>query len=391
MSSSPTYHAVPVSDIPSSATTIAPIKRGRSMLAALMLAICVVSFVLQTELAQYVQRTTNFSKPYFILYISHCCYVFMAPVQFIGEMIARYKSPSKGLVELAKDTARECKLELEQSLEDLQHQVVGSNDNSKLSRLRFSVRTVILLAVLLTIPSYSWYVSVNLTSMANLTAIYNTGCLFAYLFSILMLGDKLVLTKVIAVFLCVTGVFTMAFWPSDVSDGQDKASDGSVDDDDSNRSYAVSVLGIAVAALAAASYGFYEVYYKKYASPPRPSVLFANAVTTGIGITTILLLWIPIPIFHWMGHETFQVPDLRTFMYILGIASMSVVYNATFMCVIALVNPVFAAVGVMLTVPAVAITDVLVTGVMTPLSTIVGSIFILIGFYILNRQVKATQ
>ncbi|KAG1225955.1 hypothetical protein G6F68_019827 [Rhizopus microsporus] len=65
---------------------------------------------------------------------------------------------------------------------------------------------------------------------------------------------------------------------------------------------------------------------------------------------------------------------------------MSVIYNATFMVIIALVNPVFAAVGVMLTVPAVAITDVLVTGVMVSSSTIVGSLLILVGFYILNRQ-----
>lgn len=57
------------------------------------------------------------------------------------------------------------------------------------------------------------------------------------------------------------------------------------------------------------------------------------------------------------------------------------------MAVIALVNPVFAAVGVMLTVPAVAITDVLVTGVMVPSSTIVGSFLILAGFIILNRHV----
>ncbi|KAG2224249.1 hypothetical protein INT45_000280 [Circinella minor] len=387
MSSSPTYHSVPINDISTSPTLQQPIKRGRSMLAAVMLGICIISFVLQTELAQYVQRTTNYHKPYLILYVSHCCYVFMAPIQFIGELIVRYKSPNKNILELIKDTARECKLELEQSLEDLQ-QVRGQQH---VSRFSFCIRTVIYIAALLTIPSYLWYVSVNLTSMANLTAIFNTGCFFAYLFSIMMLGDKLVMSKIAAVFLCIAGVFTMAFWPSpDSNNNNDQVSDGTGDgDDDNNKSYAASIFGIVVAAFAAATYGFYEVYYKKYAAPPRPSVLFANAVTTGIGITTFLLLWIPIPIFHWIGHETFEVPDLRTFTYMLGIASMSVVYNATFMCVIALVNPVFAAVGVMLTVPAVAITDVFVTGIMTPPSTIVGSILILIGFYILNRQVKA--
>ena len=69
MSSSPTYHSVPINDISNSPTLQQPIKRGRSMLAAVMLAICIVSFVLQTELAQYVQRTTNYHKPYLILYV----------------------------------------------------------------------------------------------------------------------------------------------------------------------------------------------------------------------------------------------------------------------------------------------------------------------------------
>jgi hypothetical protein len=57
------YHTVPGSD---ASPTFQP-KASRSFLASVMLGICIVSFVLQTELAQYVQKNTNFSKPYFIL------------------------------------------------------------------------------------------------------------------------------------------------------------------------------------------------------------------------------------------------------------------------------------------------------------------------------------
>lgn len=42
-------------------------KTSQSLLATVMLIVCIVSFVLQTELAQYVQKTTDYSKPYFIL------------------------------------------------------------------------------------------------------------------------------------------------------------------------------------------------------------------------------------------------------------------------------------------------------------------------------------
>jgi drug/metabolite transporter (DMT)-like permease len=114
-------------------------------------------------------------------------------------------------------------------------------------------------------------------------------------------------------------------------------------------------------------------------------------VTGGIGAMTLLLLWIPLPILHYTGLETFELPDRNTFGMIMAIGSMSVIYNASMMCVIALVNPVFAAVGVLLTIPVVAVTDMAITGIPLPLTTVLGSIFILTGFVILNRQISKEQ
>ncbi|CAO3630830.1 unnamed protein product [Cunninghamella blakesleeana] len=201
-----------------------------------------------------------------------------------------------------------------------------------------------------------------------------------------MLGDAVILSKVIAVALSILGVVVMSF---------DQANPG---DDDSNTfasqnapSSSSSFLGFLIATISAISYGYYEVYYKKYATPSQPSVLFANMVTGGIGVITLFLLWIPIPILHYTGYETFELPDKDTFLMILAIGSMSVIYNASMMCVIALVSPLFAAVGVMLTIPVVAITDIFVTGVMISISTFLGSILILIGFFILNRQISKEE
>lgn len=304
----------------------------------------------------------------------------MIPLQLIAAYIEHNhtSSSSKGATMYHRfvETVNKSKSSVNKSLLELQYRVQGN----QIFPLGFVIKTSICLSILLTLPAYIWYLSVNLTSMSNLTAIYNTGCFFAYLFSILMLHDRLVAAKVGAVMLCMAGVLAMACWPqSELDDGQDIL----LQDKIIRRDW----IGITVASIGAALYGFYEVYYKKYASPSQPTILFANTITGIIGIVTFLLLWMPFPLLHFSGIETFELPDISTFGYILAIASMSVIYNATFMAVIALVNPVFAAVGVMLTVPAVAITDVLVTGVMVPVSTIVGSVLILIGFYILNKQV----
>ena len=43
----------------------------------------------------------------------------------------------------------------------------------------------LLFAIIICTPGYIWYVAVNLTTMAKLTAIYNTSCFWAYVFSII--------------------------------------------------------------------------------------------------------------------------------------------------------------------------------------------------------------
>ncbi|RCI01868.1 hypothetical protein CU098_011629 [Rhizopus stolonifer] len=298
----------------------------------------------------------------------------MIPIQLIVEYIQQPHKSS--FYQNILGTIEKTATSVQNSLLELQYRVQGNH----VSPIGFMIKTSLWLSVLLTLPAYIWYLSVNLTSMSNLTAIYNTGCFFAYLFSILMLHDRLCASKIAAVMLCLAGVIAMACWPSQQQqDGGDsmKQEDSSV----------AEWVGILVSCIGAALYGFYEVYYKKYATPSQPTILFANMVTGIIGMVTLFVLWIPFPLLHFSGIERFELPDLETFGYILAIASMSVIYNATFMAVIALVNPVFAAVGVMLTVPAVAVTDVLVTGTMVPTSTLVGSVLILIGFVILNNQI----
>jgi hypothetical protein len=62
-----TYYTVPEDEQQVSSPTFKPRKSSSSVLASVMLSICIICFVIQTELAQYVQKNTDYSKPYFIL------------------------------------------------------------------------------------------------------------------------------------------------------------------------------------------------------------------------------------------------------------------------------------------------------------------------------------
>lgn len=138
--------------------------------------------------------------------------------------------------------------------------------------------------------------------------------------------------------------------------------------------------------VASVLYGFYQVFYKRYIAlpsesdltpesaryrqlPDRPSAaateadeetaiiprvddivyppplgLYSNLVTSAIGLCTLLVFWIPIPLLHYYQIESFRLPpNTSTLTAIACIAVSSVAYNAGIM-----VGPTFSALTVSL-------------------------------------------
>ncbi|CAI2178398.1 15850_t:CDS:1 [Funneliformis geosporum] len=228
----------------------------------------------------------------------------------------------------------------------------------------------LLFAIGICTPGYIWYIAVNLTTMAKLTAIFNTSCFWAYVFSIILLNESIRIEKVFAVCLSITGVAVMALSIPNNEKDQENAN--------------IIEVGDFIACFGALFYGLYEVLYKKLGSPPTTSFLFANTITGLIGLCTLLFLWIPIPILHYSGIETFELPDPETFGFIISIAIAGVFFNASFMLLIALTSPLFAAVGIMLTIPIVALVDLLITNTPIGVNTIIGNLCIFLAFLLLS-------
>lgn len=126
--------------------------------------------------------------------------------------------------------------------------------------------------------------------------------------------------------------------------------------------------------------------YKKYASTKVAPVTFANTLTGLMGVVTLTMLWVPIPLFHWIGHEIMELPTWKEFLSILMIATLGLIYNGCFMIVVSMTSPVFAAVGVMATIPLVALTDWALFHETIGWGNIVGGLSILAGFAILVRE-----
>ncbi|KAF0455819.1 DUF6 domain protein [Gigaspora margarita] len=357
-----------------------------STLALGILCISIAAFVIQTELAQLIQTERNFRKPYFILWIAHSFWVIMIPLQFAFQpnfraYMSEFIRTGNELVCEVNPTYQINYMDTENEGDDvIQHTFISVPHKYILAYL---FKIAFFFAVLISAIAYAWYVAVNYTTMTNLTAIYNISCFWAYVFSVPLLGESVQMAKVCSVFLSTAGVTIMSLDQKDPTPGYDVG--GNAEEGGNGTIYT----GDLIALLGAVMYGLYEVLYKKYGSPPTPSILFANTMTGLIGILSLIFLWVPIPILHYTGIEEFSLPDMKTFGYIILMVSSGVAFNASFMIVIALTSPIFAAIGILLTIPTVAFVDALVIKSSLNTGTIVGSLCILISFVLLSwRSIK---
>lgn len=206
-----------------------------------------------------------------------------------------------------------------------------SAKESHKSPVPYFVRTTAIVASALTIAGGSWYVAVDLTTPSDLTAIYNCSAFFAYVFSIWLLHDKFRMDKMVSVAIAIAGVLVVAYGDKEApkhpghsggAGGTPPNADSSEDAEATNRTLGNLIIGIG-----SVLYGLYEVLYKKMACPPEGTspgrgMIFANAVGSMIGCFTLAVLWIPLPILHWTGVETFELPRGEA-AWMLAISTLS--------------------------------------------------------------------
>jgi len=264
----------------------------------------------------------------------------------------------------------------------------------KKSPVPYFLRTTAFVTCALTIAGGSWYVAVDLTTASDLTAIYNCSAFFAYAFAIPMLGEKLRWSKVFAVAVAIAGVLIVAYGDSgspakhgSKSGGGTGGSDAPEKEEASNR-----FLGNLVIGVGSVLYGFYEVLYKKVACPPEGcsptrGMLFANTFGSLIGSFTLLVLWIPLPLLHITGIETFELPRGKAAWMLVVSVLANATFSGAFLVLISLTSPVLSSVAALLTIFLVALCDELLPEPLhNDLSTaaVMGGVLIIAAFALLS-------
>ncbi|KAK6526236.1 hypothetical protein TWF694_004844 [Orbilia ellipsospora] len=334
-----------------------------------MLVLSLCSFVLQTETAQYIQRDLGWDKAYCMMYLTHGSWALLWPAQLL---VLRFRKRH-----LTFNNILRSHISLLQTTIDMILQ--GSRDSPRYLDLDtgfgYLFRCIALITTALTIAGSTWYIAVNLTTPSDLTAIYNCSAFFAYAFSIPLLKERSQFEKTISVLIAVAGVLIVSY-----GDGVD----GSGTDGKNTRLSGNILIGIG-----SVLYGLYEVLYKKLLCPPNGtspgrSVIFSNTVCACIGAFTLLFLWVPLPLLHWFGWETFEIPRGET----ARLLAISIVANATFsgsfLILISLTSPVLSSVAALLTIFLVAITDRIFFGRELTSAAVFGGLLIIAAFALLS-------
>ncbi|PKS07727.1 hypothetical protein jhhlp_006335 [Lomentospora prolificans] len=338
--------------------------RRRYTYAGFFLALILVSFAIQTELSAYIQGELGWDKAYCMLYLTHGSWSMLWPVQLLILRLQKRDMPWgvfwRRHVQLLKSTAAMVQLQrLDVDRASVMHRAHPA---------RYLLRATAGITTALTVAGLSWYIAVSMTSPSDLTAIYNCSAFFAYAFSVPLLKEPLRMDKSIAVAVAIIGVLVHK---------------------QSRPSAARRFFGNLIIGFGSVLYGLYEVLYKRFACPPDGvspgrGTIFANAFGSLIGVFTLLVLWIPLPILHLTGVETFVLPTGHTAFLLL----ISVIANATFagsfLVLISLTSPVLSSVASLLTIFVVAVVDWLFTGKPLSAASVLGGALITVAFLMLS-------
>lgn len=294
-----------------------PPKKAVSMAwIAITLAVCVLGFTINTEATAYVEDSLGWKKPFATMYITHSslCLPWLIHISYLRYQ--NQKTPYKNWV-------RDYNNQLRGSIATIDAyatsgpKMILKRQGQTGGPLDFLATSMGIVTVVLTASGVSWFVSLSLTTPADLTAIYNCSTFFAAAFSVPLLKEKLGYLSIAAVALSIIGTFTIAYGDTTADHSKDAASEFGT-----NR-----FLGNIIACVGAVAFGLYEVLFKKWACSSRPEsevsslplTLAASAMT---GLYTAALGWIAIIVFHILGVETFVIPGFYTCIWI-GIAVLA--------------------------------------------------------------------
>ncbi|TFK57105.1 hypothetical protein OE88DRAFT_1650684 [Heliocybe sulcata] len=355
-------------------------------LAVVLFVVILLAFAIQSQLTQYVQTTLGYRQPFFLFYAVHSSLLVMLPLHLLYLVLVTKRSPRYFLAMIRRTLIRQLRAPI-------------SEAHASPFPTQRLVHLILLFTAGISTPALLWYIAVSLSSISDVTALWNTNAFFAYVFAVKIFHLSWQPTKLIAVTAATVGAAAVVYGgSSSVPDTPEPAPEGSARTAALIRPTA-PLLGDLLTLVASITYGLYQVLYKKYIAlptdpefdpaedydrlpasenedavaveeallpssdhplSPLPFGLYANFFTSAIGLCTLALLWIPIPILHYLDLEHFKLPgNIFTVGVIACIAMTGVIFNGGLMILLGIWGPIITSVGNLMTIVLVFISDVI--------------------------------
>ncbi|KAL1951894.1 hypothetical protein VTO73DRAFT_1043 [Trametes versicolor] len=351
-----------------------------------------LAFVAETQLSQYVQADLGFRQPFLIFYIVHSSFALLFPLHLLYLCVFSQYSLDSLWISV---------------LDAVRRHLAPRAASSAAAKPTFPTgRFYRLLAYLttgLTLPGLMWFIAVTLAPVTDVTAIWNTNAFFAYVLTVLITRSKWDPRRLVAVLIATGGVLAVVYGGTTIEAGtSDTGAEQSVKADPRSHR-AAPLVGDLLTLAASIIYAAYQVLYKIHAAlpddpevqadlytpipeadstgedeevpldepllvaddiiHPLPFGLYPNFLTSAIGVCTMLVLWIPVPIIHALGIEPFEMPQTgATYGVIAGIALTGAIFNAGFMVLLGVWGPIVTSVGSLLTIVLVFVSDAIFGG-----------------------------
>jgi len=199
----------------------------------------------------------------------------------------------------------------------------GENPRELPQRWRRVFLYSLLLAFIYQLQNWLWVLALAYSQTAIVNAIANCACVVVYLFSVLWLGEKILLAKIVGILVCVVGValFAAASPPSQES---------------GNTGYYIVFASMLLTAL-------FRVTMKRLLGDC--SMLFTVFFSGLLGISHMSVLWLGLPLLGLAGVEPFMLPDMSGLLRMLLNGSLAFAVNVLMFCINIAISPLFLSAG----------------------------------------------
>ena len=281
------------------------------------------------------------------------------------------------------------------------------------------VKLSLYLFPLMWLAAYLWYVSLRQTRVSANNAIYQSQCVFVYIVSLFILGERFDIKKASVLSICVFGVVLVIFTAdrNAAAGGGGGGSSGNSSNITSPSSGPGKIVihetlwGYSALLLGVVAFAIYEVLFKRFEQQAEEKKkeekraagrlgsagmtadsmsesqenFEASIIFLGLcGVVNICLGWPFVPIFDAIGWETFLLPNNHLTKQIMLNGFIDTIFNFAFIWGVALTSPVFMSTGTILIIPLGIFVDGFIGKGWMNFWQLCGVGFIVIGFLGLN-------